>query len=136
MYLIQKNKDDWKLIECGSRFITETEALYAMVKLQLLVGVWALLKWHSYLFGRSEFMLITDHQPLVTIINKKTLDAGDNKRIQRLKRYLNPYDFKTVWKRGKDNCMADALSRSPVHKSNQGANDLTQDVYESINIKK
>ncbi|CAB4057568.1 unnamed protein product [Lepeophtheirus salmonis] len=107
-------QDVWKLIECGSRFVTETEARYAMVELELLAAVWALRKCHSYLFGLPEFTLITDHQPL------------------RLKSYLTPYDFKTVWKRGKDNGMADALSRSPVDKPTQGDDDFTQDMYGSI----
>ncbi|QQP40070.1 Uncharacterized protein FKW44_013994, partial [Caligus rogercresseyi] len=61
----------WKLIECGSRFITEAEERYAMVELELLAAVWVLCKCHIYLFGLSEFTLVTDHQPLLTILNKK-----------------------------------------------------------------
>ncbi|CAB4066328.1 unnamed protein product [Lepeophtheirus salmonis] len=69
----------WKLIDCGNCFVTETEARYAMADLELLSAIWALRKGHSYLFGLPEFTLMTDHRPLVTIINKKkTLYAVDN----------------------------------------------------------
>ncbi|CAB4069738.1 unnamed protein product [Lepeophtheirus salmonis] len=111
---VKDEQDVWKLIECGSRFVTETEAHIAMVELELLAAVWALRKCHSYLFGLPEFTLIPDHQPL------------------RLKSYLTPYDFKTVWKRGKDNRRDDALSRLPVDKPTEGDDDFTQDMNGSI----
>ncbi|CAB4069090.1 unnamed protein product [Lepeophtheirus salmonis] len=95
------------------RFVTETESRYAMIELEMLVGVWVLSKYHSYLFGLLEFTLFTDHQPLLTIIKKKPLDA--------------------FVKRGKANRMADTLSDSPVDQSTKGDNDFIHDMYGSIN---
>ncbi|XP_071745466.1 uncharacterized protein [Lepeophtheirus salmonis] len=103
-----------------------------MVELELLVAVWALRKCHSYLFELLQFTLVTDHQVFVTIIKKKTLDALNNTRTQRLKSYLTPYDYKTVLKRGKDNRIADALSHSPVDKPTKGDDNFTRDMYGSI----
>ncbi len=52
--LLQQDPDDgnWKLVEANSRFITETEARYAMVELELLAVRWAspqLPIWIAYL---------------------------------------------------------------------------------------
>jgi hypothetical protein len=51
----------------------------------------------------------------VAILNKYTLDAIDNPKIQRLKERLSPYSFTTVWCRGKDNAIPDSLSRASVN---------------------
>ena len=40
--LRQKHEDEWKMVSCGSRFISETEQRYSMVELELLAVVWAL----------------------------------------------------------------------------------------------
>lgn len=58
---------------------------------------------------------MVDHQALVAILDKYTLDAIDNPKIQRLKERLSPYSFTTVWRRDKDHAIPDALSRAPVN---------------------
>lgn len=37
--LLQRHGDHWKLIQCGSRFVSDTESRYAMVELELLAVV-------------------------------------------------------------------------------------------------
>ena len=49
--LLQKHQHAWKLVQAGSRFITETESNYAMVELELLALVWAMRKCQIYLQG-------------------------------------------------------------------------------------
>ena len=71
--LQQKHEEEWRLIQVGSRFINETEAGYSMVELELLGVVWAMKKLRLYLLG-IDFELIVDHQPLVSILNKQTLE--------------------------------------------------------------
>ncbi len=110
-------KDDqgnWRLIEANGRFISPTEARYAMVELELLGVKWAMKKCHMHLFGLPHFQLIVDHQPLVSILDQQTLDCVDNSRLQRLKVATAPCNFTTVWKRGKDHRIPDALSRAPI----------------------
>lgn len=59
-------------------------------------------------------MLMTDHRPLVPILNAYTLDAVENPRLQRVKEKISPYLFTAVWRAGKLLCIPDALSRAPV----------------------
>jgi len=103
-----------RLVQCGSRFLTEAESRYATIELELLAAVWAMSKCKFYLLGLQSFTLITDHRPLVPILNSYTLDAVENPRLQRLKEKISPYIFTAVWRAGKDLHIPDALSRAPV----------------------
>lgn len=85
-----------------------------MVELELLAVRWALKKCHNFLFGLNNFTLVVDHLPLVSILDKQTLDCNENARIQRLKAATSPYTFTTVWKKGREHRIPDALSRAPV----------------------
>ncbi|QQP58215.1 Uncharacterized protein FKW44_003459 [Caligus rogercresseyi] len=118
--LLQEDEQGtWKLIECGSRFITEAEERYAIVELELLAAVWRSASVIFIFFGLSEFTLVTDHQPLLTILNKKTLDSIENTRIQRLKSHLTPYNFITVWKKGSSSGSAAGPNPSGLHSAPQ-----------------
>ena len=114
--LLQKRAgtEETVLIQCGSRFITETERRYAMIELELLAVVWAMKKCRVYLVGLNNFRLMVDHNPLLPILNSKGIDEVENPRIIRLKEKLTPYKFKAEWRKGKDHKIPDALSRSPV----------------------
>jgi hypothetical protein len=101
------------LIMAGSRLLSPAEKNYAMVELELLAIQWAVEKCRLYLAG-ANFTVVTDHQPLLGIINSKNLDAINNTCIQRLMAKLLGYSFKAVWVPGKNHLIADALSRSPV----------------------
>ena len=90
-----------------------------MVELELLAVVWATRKCKVYLMGLPHFTLVTDHQPLRSILDKKTLEQIDTPRIIRLKMALTPYNFTTVWLEGKKNYGPGALSRSPHEKAQQ-----------------
>ena len=57
---------------------------------------------------------MTDHQPLVAIVNGCNHDAHANPRIQRILAKLIGYDLTLYWTPGKLQTVADALSRSPV----------------------
>ena len=96
---------------CGSRFISETESRYAMVELELKSVEWAV---KNYLIGLPFFTLVVYHQPLVCILDRYTLDAVENLRLQRMKEKLSPYVFKTVWRKGSQHSIPDALSRATV----------------------
>ena len=112
--LLQKHADKWRLIQCGSRFLTETESRYAMVELELLAATWAMKKCRIHLLGLDHFELVVDHKALVTILDKHRLDDVDNTRLQRHKEKTALFSFTTRWTKGKDHCIPDALSRAPV----------------------
>lgn len=113
--LLQRHGDSWRLVDANSRWCTDTESKYAIVELELAAVEWAIRKCRLYLSGLPNFTLMVDHQALVSILDKYTLDAIDNPKIQRLKERLSPYSFTTVWRKGKDHAIPDALSRAPVN---------------------
>ena len=111
--LLQYQDDHWRLIHCGSRFITGAESRYAMIELECLAAVWAMKKCYNFLAG-VEFDLVTDHKPLVPIFNSYTLDMIENPRLLRLLLKSRRFQFSAHWRRGKEHFIADALSRYPV----------------------
>ena len=98
-----------QLITCGSRFLKDAETNYAVVELELLAIQWAIQKCRLYIVG-SNFMVITDHQTLIGIMNGKNLDAINNARIHHLMSKLLGYTFKVEWIAGKA-----SASRMPYH---------------------
>ena len=113
--LIQRTPDGKShLIQCGSRFLSETEKRYAMVELEMQGIVWAVKKCRTYLLGMKHFKLMVDHKPLVPILNDKLMDNIENPRIGRMKEKLMKYVFNAEWRRGKDHVVPDAFSRAPV----------------------
>lgn len=112
--LWQQQKDrSWRLLQCGSRIVSDAESRYSATEIELKAVAFAVEKCRLYLLGRS-CELIVDHRPLIPIINDKTYDDMDNRRIQRLMAKLTDYQLKAVWREGKNHKMADALSRYPV----------------------
>ncbi|XP_066953187.1 uncharacterized protein [Macrobrachium rosenbergii] len=103
-----------RLVQCGSRFLTDAETRYATIELEMLAVVWLMSKCRLYLAGLQNFTLMTDHRPLIPILNHYLLDAIENPRLQRLKEKISPYLFTAVWHAGKSLNIPDALSRAPV----------------------
>lgn len=130
--LLQHQQGHWKLIQCGSRFVTDVESRYAAVELEMLAVTWAVRKCRLFLAGMPSFDVITDHRPLVPILNQKSLVEIENPRLQRLKEKLLPYRFTAVWKPGKTHCVPDALSRSPVDDPTADNADAEDDEHHSL----
>ena len=112
--LLQQHGETWRLVQCGSRFLTDTETRYAMVELEMLAALWAMTKCRVYLLGLPTFSLVVDHRPLLPILDHYTLDAVENPRLQRMKERMAPFSFTTIWRPGKEHVIPDALSRAPV----------------------
>jgi hypothetical protein len=55
------------------------------VELELMAVKWAMRKYKLYLLGLPTFTLMIETQALVTILDRYTLDAVNNKKLQRLK---------------------------------------------------
>ncbi|XP_043188392.1 uncharacterized protein K02A2.6-like [Amphibalanus amphitrite] len=126
--LLQQHGEHWRLVQCGSRFLSDAESRYAMVELELLAVVWALRKCRIFLQGLQHFKVITDHRPLIPILNDYTLDAVENPRLQRLKEKTGLYNFTAIWQKGKEHVIPDALSRAPVEEPTSEDSQLTQAV--------
>jgi hypothetical protein len=90
----------------ASRTLTKTEERYSAIEKELLAIVWATQYFRPYLFGRR-FTLFTDHQPLTYALNLKT----PNTKLVKWRLQLLEYDFEIKHRPGKQNVVADALSR-------------------------
>ena len=112
--LLQKHANIWKIVQCGSRFLSRAEKNYSMVELECLGVSWAVLKCRLFLLGLDKFVIETDHRPLLSILNCQRLDEILNPRLRRLKQKIIGFNFEVRWVKGVNNCIADAFSRSPT----------------------
>ena len=85
---------------------------YSAGERESLAFMWACEYWHIFLFGRA-FTLRTDHQALTTLL--ATTGSGHRPlRIYRWSDRLHQYKFSAEYKPGRENSVADALSRLPT----------------------
>ena len=103
--LLQESKS----IMYMSRALTETEQRYSNIERELLAIVYALERLNHYTFGRT-ITVQSDHQPLQSIWKK--LIVLTSPRLQRQLLRLAHYDINIEFLRGKENVIADALSKS------------------------
>lgn len=73
--LLQRHGSVWNLVDVNYRWCTDTESRYAIIELELAAGEWAMRNCQLYLLGLYFFRLAVDHQALITILDKYTLDA-------------------------------------------------------------
>lgn len=112
--LVQLNNKRPRIISYASKSLSETEKRYCQTEKEALALVWAVERFHFYLYGRS-FDLITDHKALEVIFSPKSKPCA---RIERWVLRLQSYNFKVIYKPGKNN-IADPLSRLVVTSSAQ-----------------
>lgn len=104
--LIQKGVHGTRVICYASRSLSKQERRYAQTEKEALALVWAVEKFHYYLYGKV-FYLITDHRPLEVIFSPRSRPCL---RIERWVLRLQSYNFKVIYKPGKEN-IADVFSR-------------------------
>ena len=100
-------------IECpiayASRTLLKSEQNYDAYKLEFLALKWAVTnRFHKYLYGGS-FQVYTDNNLLMYILSTVKLDAIG----QRWVASLAPYNFGLHYNPGRQNVVADSLSRIP-----------------------
>jgi hypothetical protein len=89
-----------------SRKLKEHERNYATHDLELATIVPALRKWRHYLMEKM-FELRIDHNDLKYLFDQPTLNARQSRWLE----FLSEYDFDIKHIKGKENKVADALSR-------------------------
>lgn len=90
-----------------SRTLSPAESKYATNERELLAIVWAIRKLRNYLYGTKNLNIYTDHQPLTFSTSTK----NPNPIISKWKAAIEEYSPKFFYKPGKENVVADALSR-------------------------
>ena len=102
-------RDD-KPVIYASRTLTETKQCYSNIQRKLRSVVLVLERLHNHVCGYTA-TVHTDHKPLVSMWKKSI--ARNSLRLQRLMLRLSQYDVNIEYLRGKDNIIADALSKVP-----------------------
>lgn len=98
-----------RLLAVSSRVMSQTEQNHAKIEKELLAIVFASEKFDTYIFGRSDVIVQSDHRPLETIFKKPIHNSP--KRIQRMRLRLQHYGIHVEYKRGTTMFLADTLSR-------------------------
>ena len=114
--IMQEHEGILKPVAYVSRTMTDTEKRYAQIEKELLAVVWCCEKFSKYLVGLDSFRIITDHKPLVPIINDKDLDKAPvrcTRLLMRLMRYAGVAEHAP----GKTMVIADLLSRKPLYRA-------------------
>ena len=106
-YLAQKHNGVLKPILFGGRVLSDAERKYAPTDQELLAVFCAVKRCYIYLYGH-DFVVYTDHQPLTFLKSFKDII---NKRFRWIQ-YLEEVGVKLVHVPGKENVLADFLSRN------------------------
>ena len=90
------------------RVLRGAELAYKVYEKEALAMIHSVKIFRSYIYG-PEIHIITDHQPLIWFKS-----AELNVRVQKWRFKLSEFDYDVIYKPGRLNLNADALSRNPV----------------------
>ena len=91
-------------IHFASRTLSKAEEKYSVPEKGMLAIFWAVKTFRNYLYG-AMFKIIPDHQSLTFALSSK------NAKLKRWKSFLEEHDYELFYRPGKNNVVADALSR-------------------------
>ena len=101
----------------GSRALHGVEVNYHSTKLEFLAIKWSIKHFQTYLLGRHS-KVCTDNNPLTYFLTSPNMDDTKQRWINELPKY----DFSLEYQKGKNNTVANALSRiSKEHLSDEEA---------------
>ncbi|KAE9205266.1 hypothetical protein PF004_g17614 [Phytophthora fragariae] len=98
-----------RVVSFQSRQLKAVEKDYPVHAKELLAMKYALVKFRVHLLGQKPFVIYTDHASLRTATSSPHL----SQRMARWLSFFAEYNFTKEYKPGKQNVLADALSRRP-----------------------
>jgi hypothetical protein len=105
-----------RVVMYASRATKPAEQNYPTTQQELLAIIFALQKFRPYVYGQ-EFEVLTDHQPLVNIRNVPELSGRLGRWLLYMEQYTAHGNMKIIYKAGKANTDADAMSRLQFHEA-------------------
>ena len=99
----------------ASRLLSKAERNYSASERECLAVVEYVRHFRHYLYGQN-FLVVTDHQALRWLHSVK----DPSSRLMRWRLKLRDYQYEIVYKSGKTNKNADALSRNPSENYDEG----------------
>ena len=105
--VLTQNRDGIQLpIAYASRSFTKGESNKSTTEQELAAIHWAITHFRPYIYGKH-FTIKTDHRPLTYLFSM----TNPSSKLTRMRLELEEYDFTVEYLKGKDNFVADALSR-------------------------
>jgi hypothetical protein len=108
-----------------SRTLSKHEQKHPIIEKEAYAIVEAIRKWRHYLIGRH-FRLVTDQRSVYFMFNKSNHGKIKNEKIARWRVELSPFSYDIEYRAGRENVVADALSRSSTCSAAVAENKLKQ----------
>ena len=107
----------WKVALCSSQHLQDAETRYAVIEGEALAITWGLKKAHNYLSGCPQFIIATDHKPLISIFSNKNLGDIANPRLMKMEEKTLQYSFAIKQIEGKYNDRCQHSLKIPSYRS-------------------
>ena len=113
--LLQKQEDGaLRPVAYASRVLSKAEMGYSNIERESLAVIFGVTKFRQYLLGRK-FTVQTDHRPLLKLLgSNESVPSLVSARLKKWKLVLTAYDYEIQYLPGKENVLADFLSRKPM----------------------
>jgi hypothetical protein len=113
-------------IPYASRTLNSAEKNYSTIERELLAIVYGVQHFRPYIYGKK-IKILTDHKRLTYLFSI----SNPSSRLMRFRLKLEEYEYEVIYKPGKSNTNADALSRiySTNITSTKNQNNLTYEQY-------
>ena len=116
-------------ISYTSRTLSKAERNYSQIEKEALAIIYAVKKFHQYLYGH-QFILLTDHKPLLGLLaENKAIPSMAAARIQRWAITLSAYNYILKYRPGSLNSNADFFSRYPSENLNEEQSTITNNIF-------
>ena len=89
--------------------------------------MYGLKKCRHFVLGCKDLIVITDHKPLLGVLNDRSLADNENRRLLLLKEKTLEFQFEIVHVPGRLNVGPDAMSRNPAN--------VTAEAEDTLNFK-